>query len=81
MECSPSPHYFPSKILNLCLLLDDGGRESGHLKYAPQMEKFGTYKPGKSEKVEGQSQNSSFLLFLLTLPPIVPTTITCLILL
>lgn len=75
------PTFFPSKILNLCLLLYAGGRESGHLKYAPQMEKFGTCKAGKSEKVEVQSQNSSPLPALLTLPPIVPTTIICLLLL
>lgn len=71
------PTVLPSKILNLCFLLCDVGRESGNFKYATQMEKFGTYEIEKSEQVRKKSEQLP-LPFLPTLPAGAQTTMICL---
>lgn len=41
------------------MLLCDVGRDSSNFKYAPQMEKVGTYEVEKNEKIKGQTQSSN----------------------
>lgn len=63
------PTFFPSKILNLCLLLCDVGREFGNFKL-PKVEKAETYEVGNNEEAEEQSQSLLPLLSLPTIPSV-----------